>query len=228
MNDRLDSILAISPVIPVVTLTHADDAVPLARALNAGGIGIIEVTLRSEAALDGIRAIVADVPNMVVGAGTCLSAAQLKAARTAGCAFAVSPGATPTLLEAASALALPLLAGAATVSEMMRLAESGHTRLKMFPAEASGGAAFLKAVGPVLPEVRFCPTGGITSANASAYLALANVACVGGTWITPPDLMAQGRWGEIEVLARAAVALEQEAYAQRPSRAAEQPYCPNS
>lgn len=211
VTDRLDAILAVSPVIPVVTLTRADDAVPLARALRAGGIRIIEATLRSAVALDGIGAIVADLPDMVVGAGTCLTPVQLEAAHAAGCAFAVSPGATRTLLEAARTLELPLLAGAATVSEMMRLAEGGHTRLKLFPAEASGGAAFLAAIAPVLPDLRFCPTGGITPANAPAYLALANVACIGGTWITPPDLVAQGRWDEIEALARAAFVLGKQA-----------------
>ena len=207
MTDRLDAILAVSPVVPVVTLASATDAVPLARALLAGGIRIIEVTLRSDAAMDGIRAIVAAMPDMIVGAGTCVSPAQLEAAHAAGCGFAVSPGATIIILDAAHALDLPLLAGAATVSEMMRLAEAGHRYAKLFPAEASGGVALLKAIAPVLPDLRFCPTGGVTPANAPAYLALPNVACVGGTWITPPNLVADARWEEIEALAKAAVAL---------------------
>jgi 2-dehydro-3-deoxyphosphogluconate aldolase/(4S)-4-hydroxy-2-oxoglutarate aldolase len=200
----LESILRLAPVVPVVVIDDLVHAVPMARALVAGGLPAIEVTLRTPAALDAIRAIAAEVEGARVGAGTVLTPDELDAAMRAGACFAVSPGSTPRLLDAAAGHALPLLPGAATASEVMALAERGHRLLKFFPAAASGGAAWLRAIGGPLPSVRFCPTGGITPQTAADYLAVPNVACIGGSWLTPPKLLAANDWHAIEALARAA------------------------
>jgi len=199
--------MAAGPVIPVVMIERAADAVALARALLAGGIGVIEVTLRTPAALDAIRAIASEVEGIVTGAGTVLDAAQLDAALDAGARFAVAPGVAPKLLDAAGQHELALLPGAATASESMALLERGIVHQKFFPAGASGGAGYLASLVSPLPQVRFCPTGGITPANARDYLGLANVACVGGSWVTPGDAIAGGDWARIEKLAREAAAL---------------------
>jgi 2-dehydro-3-deoxyphosphogluconate aldolase/(4S)-4-hydroxy-2-oxoglutarate aldolase len=196
-----------SPVIPVVTIDDPRRAVGLARALVAGGLTAIEVTLRTSAALDCIRAVAGEVADLIVGAGTVLDSRQAGEARKAGARFLVSPGATESLIEAVRGAGSPWLPGAGTVAEAMRLAEAGFTQLKFFPAEPSGGVAFLKAVAPVLPVIRFCPTGGVDAKNASAYLALPNVFAVGGSWVAPPAALAAGDFAAIERLAHEAAAL---------------------
>ncbi|MCW2766281.1 MAG: 4-hydroxy-2-oxoglutarate aldolase [Nocardioides sp.] len=195
------------PVLPVVVLDRVEDAVPVARALVAGGLPAIELTLRTPVALDAIRAIADEVPEILVGAGTVVTPGQAKQALDAGAQFLVSPGSTPALLAAMAETGLPFLPGTATVSEVLAVLESGFTEMKFFPAEASGGAAFLKAVAAPVPAARFCPTGGITAASAAAYLALPNVGCVGGSWLTPADAVSGGDWERIEALAREATAL---------------------
>jgi 2-dehydro-3-deoxyphosphogluconate aldolase/(4S)-4-hydroxy-2-oxoglutarate aldolase len=195
------------PVIPVVVLESADDAVPLAQALLAGGVTTIEVTLRTDAALESVRRIAAEVPHILLGVGTVLRPEHAKAAAEAGAQFLVTPGTTSTVLGAVEETGLPCLPGAATVSEVMALVEAGFTELKFFPAEASGGPAFLRGVGGPIPEVRFCPTGGITAASAGDYLALPNVGCVGGTWLTPPAVVRDGDWARVTALAEAATRL---------------------
>ena len=206
----LEAILRRGPVLPVVTIADPATAVPLARALLAGGIAVIEVTLRTAAAGEAIRRIRAEVPTMIVGAGTVLSPAQLDLARALGAAFAVSPGVTPGLLDAAAESPLPLLPGIATASEAMLLLERGLSLAKFFPAAAAGGPALLRALAGPFPELSFCPTGGIDAGNAAAYLALSNVLCVGGSWLAPADAVAAGDWRRIENLARAARALRGE------------------
>ena len=203
----VEGILTRAPVIAVVVIDDAKAAVPMARALVAGGIPAIEITLRTAAALDAIRAIAAEVAGAAVGVGTVLRAADLAAAEKAGACFAVSPGTTPHLLDAAQHSALPLLPGAATASEAMYLLERGYRFAKCFPASAVGGVTLLKALASPLPQLRFCPTGGITPQNALEYLALPNVTCVGGSWLTPANLLREGRWNEMEDLARAAAVL---------------------
>lgn len=200
-------LLAIAPVIPVVVLPDAEAAIPLANALKRGGIGVIEVTLRTSAGLEAIRRIAAEVPDIVVGAGTVTTPAAVEDARAAGAWFLVTPGTTSALLDAAQETRLPLLPGSATVSEVLALAERGLTCQKFFPAEASGGTGYLTSIASVLPEVVFCPTGGITAASATDYLALPNVACVGGSWLTPAHAVAAGDWERVETLAREAAAL---------------------
>jgi len=188
-------------------IEDAAHAVPMARALVAGGIAAIEVTLRTAAALDAIRAIATEVEGAVVGVGTVLTARDLDAARQAGARFAVSPGVSPRLLDAAEDSALPLLPGAATASEVMALLERGYRHLKLFPAVPVGGVKLLAAWAGPLPQVRFCPTGGIGLGSALDFLALPNVLCVGGSWLTPASLMQAGDWAGIERLAREAAAL---------------------
>ena len=195
-----------APVIPVIVIDDAAQAAPLARALVAGGLSVLEVTLRTPAALDAIREM-AKVEGGIVGAGTVLNAADIAAAQTAGARFAVSPGATDTLLSDCEAAGLPLLPGAATATEAMRLLERGYTVQKFFPAEASGGAPALKAIGAPLPQITFCPTGGVSPRNAADYLGLPNVACVGGSWVVPKAAIAAGDWAEITRLATEAAAL---------------------
>ena len=211
MLSRQSELLDVVPVLPVVVLNRLADAVPVARALVAGGLPAIELTLRTEVALDAIRAIADEVPEILVGAGTVLSPGQAKLAHDAGAQFLVSPGATPGLLGGMADTGLPFLPGTATVSEVIAVLETGLTEMKFFPAEASGGTAFLSSIASPVPAARFCPTGGITAATAASYLALPNVGCVGGSWLTPKDAVAAavatGAWTVIETLAREAAAL---------------------
>jgi 2-dehydro-3-deoxyphosphogluconate aldolase/(4S)-4-hydroxy-2-oxoglutarate aldolase len=196
-----------SPVIPVLTIERASDAVALARALVAGGLRVIEVTLRTAAALDATRAISAEVPECIVGIGTVLSSADVTSAVGAGARFLVSPGTTPALAAALAHAAVPALPGCATVSEAMALSEQGFRVLKLFPAEAAGGIAWLKSVAAPLPLLKFCPTGGIDARNAADYLALPNVISVGGSWPAPPRTIADGDFARITALAGEAAAL---------------------
>jgi 2-dehydro-3-deoxyphosphogluconate aldolase/(4S)-4-hydroxy-2-oxoglutarate aldolase len=193
-----------APVIPVIVLHDVKDAVPLARALVAGGIRMLEVTLRTREALECIEIIAKEVPDAVPGAGTIRSAADAQASALAGARFGVSPGYTRAVGKACHDLGLPLLPGVATGSEIMLAEEDGFTELKFFPAVQAGGLAMLKAWQGPFSEVKFCPTGGITAANAHEFLSLANVACVGGSWIVPTDAIAAKDWGRIEALAREA------------------------
>jgi 2-dehydro-3-deoxyphosphogluconate aldolase/(4S)-4-hydroxy-2-oxoglutarate aldolase len=206
-QQQMEAVMRLAPVIPVVVIDELAHAVPMARALVAGGISAIEVTLRTRAALAAIRAIAAEVEGAVVGVGTVLTAHDLDAARRAGARFAVSPGVSPRLLDAADDSELPLLPGAATASEVMGLLERGYRHLKLFPAGPVGGAKLLAAWAGPLPQVRFCPTGGIGLSSALDYLALPNVLCVGGSWLTPGTLMQGGDWAGIGQLAREAAAL---------------------
>ncbi|MEU7986323.1 bifunctional 4-hydroxy-2-oxoglutarate aldolase/2-dehydro-3-deoxy-phosphogluconate aldolase [Streptosporangium canum] len=201
------SLLDIAPVVPVVVIDDLETAVPLARALVAGGLPVIEVTLRTADALRAIERIAAEVPEAVIGAGTIRTPADVAASVAAGSRFLVSPGSTPKLVDAMEASGVPFLPGVATASEVMALAERGLTEMKFFPAEAAGGLPYLKALGGPLPDVRFCPTGGIRLATAPDYLALPNVGCVGGTWLTPADALAAGDYARIEKLAAEAAAL---------------------
>jgi len=193
-----------APVIPVIVLHDVKDAVPLARALVAGGIRMLEVTLRTREALECIEIIAKEVPEAVAGAGTIRSAADAQAASLAGARFGVSPGYTRSVGKACHDLGLPLLPGVATGSEIMTAQEDGYTELKFFPAVQAGGIPMLKAWQGPFGEVRFCPTGGVHAGNAHEFLALANVACVGGSWIVPTDAIAAGDWDRITVLAREA------------------------
>lgn len=195
-----------APVIPVLVIEDAGHARPLAEALVEGGLPVLEVTLRTPAALEAIREM-AQVAGAIVGAGTLITPDDVEAAHAAGARFGVSPGATPMLLDAARAGALPLLPGAATATEAMALLEKGYTVQKFFPAEAAGGIAALKALASPLPRIRFCPTGGIGPGNAADYLALPNTLCVGGSWVAPKAMVAAGDWTGIAALARAAATL---------------------
>ncbi|MEV1081302.1 bifunctional 4-hydroxy-2-oxoglutarate aldolase/2-dehydro-3-deoxy-phosphogluconate aldolase [Streptomyces sp. NPDC050211] len=201
------SLLDLAPVVPVVVVQDAADAVPLARALVAGGLPAIEVTLRTPVALDAIRAMAGEVPDAVVGAGTVITPEQVNESIAAGARFLVSPGWTDVLLEAMRAAGVPFLPGVSTTSEVVALLERGVTEMKFFPAQAAGGTAYLKSLAGPLPQARFCPTGGIGLASAPEYLALPNVGCVGGTWMLPEDAVAARDWGRIESLAREAAAL---------------------
>ncbi|WP_095590844.1 bifunctional 4-hydroxy-2-oxoglutarate aldolase/2-dehydro-3-deoxy-phosphogluconate aldolase [Actibacterium ureilyticum] len=199
-------ICQLAPVIPVLVVHDAAHAAPLAAALVAGGLPALEVTLRTPAALDVIREM-ATVAGGVVGAGTLLTPADVAAAKAAGAKFGVSPGATDRLLDACEEADLPLLPGAATATEAMRLLERGYTVQKFFPAEASGGAPALKAIGAPIPQVRFCPTGGVSLKNAADYLGLSNTLCVGGSWVAPQAMVEAGDWDGITALAAEAAAL---------------------
>jgi 2-dehydro-3-deoxyphosphogluconate aldolase/(4S)-4-hydroxy-2-oxoglutarate aldolase len=199
-------ICRLAPVIPVLVIDDLARARPLAEALVAGGLPTLEVTLRTPAALDSIRAM-AEVPGGVVGAGTLLTPADVKAAKAAGAKFGVSPGATDRLIAACEDEGLPLLPGAATASEIMALLEKGYTIQKFFPAEQAGGAAYLRSIGSPIPQVSFCPTGGISLKIAPDYLSLKNILCVGGSWVAPKDAMARGDWAAVTTLAREAAAL---------------------
>ncbi|HVX54039.1 bifunctional 4-hydroxy-2-oxoglutarate aldolase/2-dehydro-3-deoxy-phosphogluconate aldolase [Nocardioides sp.] len=207
MSESSTSLLSLSPVVPVVVVDSAEQGVSVARALVAGGVGVIELTLRTPAALDAIRAIAAEVPEITVGAGTVTTPARAAEAAAAGASFLVSPGLTPALLAGMEDTGLPFLPGTATVSEVLTVLEAGHTEMKFFPAEASGGVTYLGALPTVVPDARFCPTGGISLASAPSYLSLANVGCVGGSWLTPPDALAAGDWERITKLAAEAAAL---------------------
>jgi len=192
-----EALLRHAPVIPVLTVEGADDAVPLATALVAGGLPLLEVTLRTEGALKAITAMAQQVPGAIVGAGTIRTADQAKAAVDAGATFLVSPGATPQVIAAVQKLGVPFLPGCATASEAMRLSEEGFRFLKFFPAEAAGGVNYLKSLAAPLADLRFCPTGGIDAEKAKAYLALPNVVCVGGSWITPAAALKAGDWATV-------------------------------
>jgi len=207
MTDTTDSLIDRVPVIPVVVLHEVEHAVPVARALVEGGVPVIELTLRTPAALACIEQIAIHVPEILLGAGTVVVPEQAKEAVAAGAQFLVSPGTTDALAGAMRDTGVPHLPGAATVSEVLRLLELGYEEMKLFPAEVSGGVGFLKAIGAPVPQARFCPTGGVTPASAPSYLSLANVGCVGGTWLTPPDAIAEGDWERISRLAAASRAL---------------------
>ena len=197
-------------VIPVITLDRVEDAVPLAEALVAGGIKVLEVTLRTDAAVEGIRQIVKHVPEAIVGTGTVCTEQQIKLSEDLGCQFMISPGATENLLQAGERSDIPFLPGISSVSELMRGMEYGYRNFKFFPAEAAGGPAVLKAMAGPFGDIGFCPTGGIGLHNAMEYLALPNVLCVGGSWIAQTKLINEQRWSEIETLAREACGLTAE------------------
>jgi 2-dehydro-3-deoxyphosphogluconate aldolase/(4S)-4-hydroxy-2-oxoglutarate aldolase len=209
---RLNEIFALAPVIPVITIADAAHALPLARALVAGGLRAIEITLRTDAAVDAARAIIQEAPDALVGIGTVLTGQDLERAARLGAAFAVSPGVTPDLLSAASAIDLPFAPGVQTASDLIGCVVSGFELVKFFPAIPAGGLAALNALSGPFPQVRYCPTGGIGEANVREWLAHAKVAAVGGSWIAPASDIAAGAWDKIEQRARAAAAL-------RPSRA---------
>jgi len=206
-NQNLVTVLDGQPVLPVLVIERLADAVPLAMALMRGGLPAIEVTLRTPDALDAIRLIADEAPEVIVGAGTVRNAAQFQEAAAAGSRFIVSPGVTQELIDAANISRMPFLPGVATPSEAMALMEEGLTMMKFFPAEPAGGAEYLKALSSPLPEARFCPTGGITAESAARYLALPNVICVGGSWVAPAGLVADRNWQAIEDLAREAARL---------------------
>ena len=205
-SHKTRAVCELAPVIPVLVIHDVAVARPLAEALVAGGLPALEVTLRTACALDVIREM-AQVEGGVVGAGTLLTPADVDAAVKAGAKFGVSPGATDTILQACEDADLPLLPGAATSSEVMRLMERGYTTQKFFPAEANGGAPALKAIGAPLPQVKFCPTGGITAASAPTYLGLSNTLCVGGSWVAPQNLIDAKDWAAITELAKEACTL---------------------
>lgn len=204
---RVLDICRLSPVIPVLTVSDVEQAAPMARALVAGGLKALEVTLRTPAALEAVSAMAKAAPEAVVGAGTLRTPEDIRKAKAAGARFGVSPGATEELLSAARAEGLDMLPGVATVSEAMRWAEDGYRTFKFFPAGPAGGVAMLKAWQAPLPDLSFCPTGGVSLETASDYLALANVVCVGGSWVVPADALAAGDWARVEALAREAAAL---------------------
>ena len=206
--DTIDALLRRAPVLPVLAIDHLDDAVPLARALAEGGLPVLEVTLRTDAALTAIRRIVDEVPEAIVGAGTVLTAADLDAVVAAGAAFAISPGATDALYIAARDITIPWIPAVATASELMRGLEHGHRRFKFFPAEAAGGVAALKSFAGPFPQAKFCPTGGIDAGSAPRYRALANVVTVGGSWMVPKDALQSRDWDRIRTLAQAASSKE--------------------
>lgn len=204
---EVESVLRLAPVVAVVVLQRVEDAVPLARALVAGGIPAVEITLRTPVALEAIRAVANEVEGAAVGAGTVLNARDFHAAAKAGARFAVSPGHSPALLEAAEDSELPYLPGASTASEAMTLAERGYRWQKFFPAVPAGGVDFVRALASPLPGIGFCATGGISAQTAKQWLALPNVVAVGGSWLTPSDLVAAGNWTAIAALAREAAGL---------------------
>jgi 2-dehydro-3-deoxyphosphogluconate aldolase/(4S)-4-hydroxy-2-oxoglutarate aldolase len=207
MSRTIREIMHTAPVIPVLTIDRLDTAIPLAQALVAGGLPVLEITLRTPVALEAIKRIKAELPQAITGAGTVIDTATLDQALTAGADFIVSPGATPTLLKAALQSGVPLLPGVNSPSEIMQALEYGLSALKFFPAEAAGGVAMLKAFAAPLPQALFCPTGGITTTTAPAYLALPNVACVGGSWMATKALLDAADWQGIRALAAAASAL---------------------
>ncbi len=204
---NLLEIMRASPVIPVIAIDHIEHAVPLARALVAGGIRVLEVTLRTVHGLPAIRAIAEQVPDAIVGVGTLTQPDEFAAARDAGAVFGVSPGLTPSLIDAARASGLPLLPGVMSPSEVMAAREAGFRQLKLFPAVPAGGVGMLNAIAGPLPDVSFCPTGGISQETAAQFLACRNVACVGGSWLTPKDALQAGDWQRITALALAASSL---------------------
>lgn len=208
LQKGLEAALKLAPVVPVMVIENVKDAVPLARALVRGGLPVLEITLRTEAALECIRAIVSEVEGAVIGSGTVLTPQQLRDSRKVGCTFAVSPGSTGKLLGAAEDEDIALLPGGVTASECMALLEWGYSIQKFFPAEPAGGAPYLASLASPLPQVKFCPTGGITPALAPGYLKLSNVLTVGGSWMIPKALIAAGDWAGIEKLAKEASTLK--------------------
>lgn len=202
---QAEQILTQGPVVPVIVIQKLEDAVPLAKALIAGGIRVLEVTLRTPCAVDAIRKIAQEVPDAIVGAGTVINEQQLKDVTDAGAQFIISPGITESLLKAAVANNVPLIPGISTVSELMLGMSYGLTEFKFFPAEANGGVKALQAIAGPFAQVRFCPTGGITPNNYRDYLALKSVLCVGGSWLLPADAIANGEWDKITELAKQAV-----------------------
>ncbi|MCQ8127758.1 bifunctional 4-hydroxy-2-oxoglutarate aldolase/2-dehydro-3-deoxy-phosphogluconate aldolase [Methylomonas rivi] len=208
MTVSINQVMTTSPVMPVMVINQIEQAVPLARALVDGGLKVLEITLRTPVALECIRRIKAEVPDAIVGAGTIINTQTLRQAIDAGAQFIVSPGLTPSLLDEGLSCGVPILPGVITPSEVMRLLEKGITAMKFFPAEAAGGIPMLKSIGGPLPQVTFCPTGGVNPKNAPDYLALNNVACVGGSWMAPADLVDAGDWAEITRRAAGAAALK--------------------
>jgi 2-dehydro-3-deoxyphosphogluconate aldolase/(4S)-4-hydroxy-2-oxoglutarate aldolase len=204
----IEDILKRAPVVPVMVIEDVKQAVPLAKALVAGGLPVLEITLRTDAAIECMRAIMAEVNGAIVGAGTVIDKEQLQACDKIGCAFAVSPGSSPKLLDAADDCTLPLLPGGVTASEVMALLERGYRFQKFFPAEPAGGIAALSSLASPLPQVKFCPTGGITPEKARDYLKLSNVITLGGSWMAPKAKIAAGDWAAIEALAREAAKLK--------------------
>ncbi|WP_299080781.1 bifunctional 4-hydroxy-2-oxoglutarate aldolase/2-dehydro-3-deoxy-phosphogluconate aldolase [uncultured Paraglaciecola sp.] len=194
------------PVVPVLVIKDVEHAVPLAKALIAGGIKVLEVTLRTEAALEVITRIATEVPEAIIGAGTVTNRSQLQQVIEAGAKFAISPGLTTDLLKAGNEGSIALIPGISSISELMTAADHGYTHLKFFPAEASGGVTALKAIGGPFPDIKFCPTGGISPKNYNDYLALPNVCCAGGSWLAPEEAMINGEWDKITELANQAVA----------------------
>ncbi|GAA5524016.1 KHG/KDPG aldolase [Microbulbifer aestuariivivens] len=207
MQKQLAEVLAQAGIVPVLVINNSEDALPLARALVEGGLNVLEVTLRTEAALKAVEEIARHLPDAHVGTGTVLNGADLQRSVDAGATFMVSPGATESLLDAAENHPVPLLPGAASASEVMRLLERGYRYQKFFPAEAAGGVAMLKSLAGPLSQVQFCPTGGIGPDNAADYLALPSVICAGGSWMASAKLVAEKNWDEITRLAKAAAAL---------------------
>ncbi len=199
-------VLSTGPVVPVIVINNLDHAVPLAKALVAGGVRVLEVTLRTPVAIEAIRMIAEEVPDAVVGAGTVATEDDLNAVVQAGGVFAISPGLTPTLLHAANKGPIALIPGISTASELMFGMEYGYREFKFFPAEAAGGMKMIKSIGGPFPQVTFCPTGGISPDNYKEYLSLKNVACVGGSWLAPVDVLEQGDWQKITDLAQKAIA----------------------
>jgi 2-dehydro-3-deoxyphosphogluconate aldolase/(4S)-4-hydroxy-2-oxoglutarate aldolase len=204
---HMREILHLGPVIPVIVIERVEDAVPLARALLAGGVRVLELTLRTAAALQALRAIALEVDDVILGVGTVTRPEEFAAAAKAGASFAVTPGLTRELLAAARDSGLPLLPGVMTPSELIAARAGGYSELKLFPAQQAGGVGMLKALSGPFPDVLFCPTGGISAGSAPDFLALPNVACVGGSWLTPADAIATGDWNRITTLAREAQAL---------------------
>ena len=208
MTASIKEIMTASPVIPVMVINKLEQAVPLANALVEGGLKVLEITLRTPVALDAIKAIKAGVPGAIVGAGTVINIETLRQSIDAGSEFLVSPGVTHSLIDAALDSGIPLLPGVISPSEVMSLLEKNITEMKFFPAEAAGGIPMLKSIGGPLPQVTFCPTGGINPGNAADYLALKNVACVGGSWMAPVDLVGTENWEAITRLAREAASIK--------------------
>ena len=201
-----EQVLSTGPVMPVIVVKQPEHAVPMAKALVAGGIRVLEVTLRTPVAMDALRAIIREVPEAIVGAGTVINTQQLKEVTDAGAQFVISPGLTESLLRAATEGPVPLIPGVSTVSELMMGMDHGLREFKFFPAEASGGVKALSALAGPFPQVRFCPTGGISPANYRDYLALKSVLCIGGSWLVPDEALQQGDWERITQLAREAIA----------------------
>jgi 2-dehydro-3-deoxyphosphogluconate aldolase/(4S)-4-hydroxy-2-oxoglutarate aldolase len=208
MPTSILEIMNTSPVIPVMVINKIEQAVPLANALVEGGLKVLEITLRTPTALDAIKQIKDQVPDAIVGTGTVINLETLKQAVDVGSEFLVSPGVTDSLIDAAIKSGVPILPGVVTPSEVMKLLEKGVTEMKFFPAEAAGGVAMLKSIGGPIPQATFCPTGGVNPKNAVDYLALKNVACVGGSWMAPTDLVDAGNWSEITSLASKAASLK--------------------